>query len=342
VNRIGASSLLLGTVLSGPAIAAQAVHQKPYEPQPCDENPRMLCIDYKSEMPVHVKLAPGATFRVLVGEDEHMMFVLPSDERTLAREVPEKPGTGVMNAVLGQPQPTSEQQPTQANPNDKDNVCDLNLCTSLTKSVDGSNEEHDNALYIRPRKPLMPQPLAFSTKWCDGAGKCHAVHYELEVEANWSNDYYYGLKFAYPKRKAEEAARARAEKIAAWRAQLARRLADPPAPPTPTRPGPSDNVHYGGCGAHEFDPNFTWDNGRSTYLRFEGNRPVPKVAGIAPSGEDMAVPAAYKPDAAGTTIVVGTTAKWLRLRYDTVVTCVHNLGQDPEGRTAPTMAAVQR
>ena len=129
------------------------------ETQPCADDKRIECIDYRPNDVVHLYAEPGATLRIQLGAGEKVEGLHVSDQRTLAAEEPAAPTR--MDAVAERP--TGNHSAS----------CDPNLCRSVV----------ENFVYIMPRRELTGQPFFLQTQWCDGAGKCRPVPYAFELQA---------------------------------------------------------------------------------------------------------------------------------------------------------------
>jgi type IV secretion system protein VirB9 len=306
------------------------------ETKPCADDKRIECIDYRPNDVVHLYAEPGATLRIQLGAGEKVEGLHVSDQRTLAAEEPEAQTR--MDAVAERPAGNHSAS------------CDPNLCRSVV----------ENFVYIMPRRELTGQPFFLQTQWCDGAGKCQPVPYAFELQAKappspasaqvaslngagaTAQDeppHYYGVRFLYPAREAAERAREQAAKATAWRAAhpVVRRA----APRAPAQPRVDANYRYLYRGAQELKPDAVWDDGRSTFVRFNGLRRVPNVYTYLPDGtETNGFGYTSEPDASGTTLRIGKTAARWCLRDGDRAGCLYNGGPDPEGRASSTVAPV--
>lgn len=113
------------------------------------------------------------------------------------------------------------------------------------------------------------------------------------------------------------------------------------AQPTSVIPAPNANFRYGYRGADLLRPDQTWDDGRTTFLRFNGNRRLPNIYSQLPDGKETLAASSSEPDASGNTLkIAGTGQKWW-LRDGDQVGCLFDIGPDPQGRTAATVASTQ-
>ena len=98
------------------------------------------------------------------------------------------------------------------------------------------------------------------------------------------------------------------------------------------------NWRYAYRGSTVIVPDQVWDDGRTTFLRFNGNRRVPNVYRRLPDGHESIPAYSTEPDATGTTLRIGRTeTKWW-MRDGDEVGCLFDLGPDPHGATAMTVA----
>lgn len=332
--RIALSAFVLTSAAALPALAA--------DPKPCADDNRIECITYRPNEVVHLSAAPGQTLRIQLGDGEHVAGLFVSDQRTIGNEPAE--------------QASATQQMAEGGQNGgKIASCDPNLCRSVV----------ENFVYIMPRRDLTAQPFFLQMQWCDPAGKCQPVPYAFELStihtdkpvgrevASNSNIVpadatvsapaqkpYYGVRFTYPDRDAAEKKREREAKAAAWRAahpEALRRKASVPVAQVPV------NDHYLYRGDASVKPDRVWDDGRSTFIRFNGLRRVPNVYAYLPDGtETNGFGYTSEPDTAGTTLRIGkVAARWCVRDGEHVAGCIFNEGADPEGRYSPTVASTR-
>jgi type IV secretion system protein VirB9 len=326
MTRYTLPAILLATTFATPVLAA--------DPKACADDPRMQCIDYKPNDIVRVYLAAGATFRIQLAPGEEVDGLVVSDQRTIGREDEEPP--------------SAQEIAAGAQGGKQVATCDPNMCRSVV----------GNFVYVMPRRDLAAQPFFLQGRWTDVSGKAHSTPYAFELQTRppqlgagqklASNrqtatdaqplaQTFYGVRFTYSERDAEERKRAAAARAAAWRA------AHPPQPyvppPTPSVPQLSANWQYAYRGAPEVKPDEVWDDGRTTFLRFNGNRRIPNVYAFLPDGtETNGFGYTSEPDATGTIIRIGKTDRRWCVRDGDKTGCLYNAGGDPEGRTVPTVA----
>lgn len=332
--RIALSAFVLTAAASLPALAA--------EPAPCADDTRIECITYRPNEVVHLKAAPGETLRIQLGDGEHVAGLFVSDQRTIGNEPTE--------------QASANQQVAEGGSSGRIASCDPNLCRSVVA----------NFVYIMPRRDLTAQPFFLQMEWCDPTGKCQPVPYAFELStipaakpsgrdvASAGNIIpadatvsapapkpYYGVRFTYPKREADEMKREKEAKAAAWRAAHPEALRRKRAVPVAQVPM---NDHYLYRGDPSVKPDKVWDDGRSTFIRFNGLRRVPNVYAYLPDGtETNGFGYASEPDETGTTLRIGKiAARWCVRDGEKVTGCIFNWGSDPEGRSSPTVASVTR
>jgi type IV secretion system protein VirB9 len=328
---------LLATV-SLPALAA--------DPKPCADEVRTQCIEYQPNDIVKVTLTIGSTFRFQLAPNEKIEGVLVSDQRTIGQESMEE----LSQAELAQQQATAPQEGIR-----QVAFCDPNMCRAVIS----------NFVYLTPRKPLTAQPFFLQGVWTDADGKQRVTPYAFEIQtreqpareqqvaaiASPTTDAkpqaipaFYGVRFVYTKRDAEERQKIAAQKAAAWRS------AHPPLPkeaiaaavPIPRSPCETDrggNPAYFYRGAQDLKPDKVCDDGRTTFLTFNGNRRVPNIYTYLPDGRETdSVGYTSDPGPNGTVIRIAKTDRKFCLRDGDRAGCVINAGGDPQGRTASTVA----
>lgn len=298
----------------------------------CSKDARIRCVPYDPGNVVQVYAAPGASFRIQLGAGEAVATITVSDQATLGDE-----------SDMGDAQDASLARQTAATGGDASRAhCDRNLCRSVV----------GNFIYLMPRRELAPQPLFVQTNYCppDG-GKCQEVPYAFELRTRPGDlteatpNTIFGLRFTYAARDAAEAAAKAAHTRTVRLAEWKRRQEE--APPPPPQPQPEAQWRYAWRGAAALQPDEVWDDGRTTFLRFNGLRRVPNVYGVLP-GKPCAGPAkdtetnavgyAVEPEAGGSVIRIGKTAGAFRLRDGDLVGCVFNFGPDPDGAASATVA----
>ena len=288
---------------------------------------RMRVVPYSRSNPVQLYAAPGASLRIQLGADEEIVQIVVSDQATIA---PEEEAPAPAGAAMTVSSPLSAPSPAQKGPAS----CDPNLCRSVA----------GNFVYLKPLRALDPQPLFIQTKRCAAeTGKCEMVPYTFELltkagdpkmtaaAAAWD------VTFTYPDRdraaRLAEQRKAYAARLAAWRERQALR------PPAPAAPAVTANWRYGYRGSEAVRPDQAWDDGRTTFLRFNGNRRVPNVYRQLPDGHEGLASYATEPDAGGTILRISRTeAKWF-IRDGDAAGCLFNVGSDPDGKAAATVAS---
>lgn len=288
---------------------------------------RIRTLAYSATNPVTLPVSPGASVRIQLGPDEEVQQVIVSDQNGLGADPEDAPNAMVtnasMNAAAGGVSVAGKWPPS----------CDVNLCRTVV----------GNFVYLRPLRPLDPQPLFIQTKRCAAeTGKCEMVPYTFELLTRpadvkaAADNVAWAVTFTYPDRaKAAAAAewqKRRAAQLAVWREQQANRPA-----PTPTIAA-ATNVRYGYRGSASIMPDQAWDDGRTTFLRYNGNRRLPDVGRSLPDGKESIPAYAAETDATGTTLRIARTEKKWWVRDGDEAGCVFNIGPDPDGATAPTVA----
>lgn len=288
---------------------------------------RMRVIPYNRNNPVQLYAAPGASLRIQLGADEEVVRIVVSDQATIAPEpeAPEPGGASTVSSTVGGPA-SGPKGPAS---------CDPNLCRDVA----------GNFVYLKPLRALNPQPLFIQTKWCSpDTARCEMVPYAFELltrpgdpkvtaaAAAWD------VTFTYPERDRAARIAAQRKAQAAWAAAWRERQAL--LPPSPAAPAFTSNWLYGFRGSDAVQPDEAWDDGRTTFLRFNGNRRVPNVYRRLPDGHEGIPAYATEPDVGGTILrIARTEAKWF-LRDGDAAGCLFNIGPDPDGKTAATVATL--
>lgn len=300
-------------------------------PAASKDDGRLRSVVYDPNNPVEIYAVPGASLRIELGADETIATIVVSDQGTIAPDPADAPPVATVAATLnGVGAPVVPPS------------CDPNLCRSVV----------GNFVYIKPLRPLDPQPLFIQTARTDENGKLQMVAYTFELLTRPSDLHaknirgaapppvaptVWGVRFIYPDRiKAAQAA-------AWWRqkkaADEAAREAAALTRASGAVPGPTANFRYGYRGAASVQPDQVWDDGRTTFLRYFGNRRVPNVYNHLPDGHESIPAVAPEPDEAGNTLrIARTETKWF-VRDGDEAGCLFDLGPDPDGKTAPTVAA---
>lgn len=313
--------LIAATALSAsPAFAA-------IDPPAASSNDaRVRTVTYSATNPVQLPVSPGASVRLQLGADEEVVQVVPSDQGIMGAPELEEVASASVSLVGGAG--SGPKAPAS---------CDTNLCRSVV----------GNFVYLKPIRSLDPQPLFIQTKRPSGCvvgtSGCEMVPYTFELLTRSADvkaaaaSVAWSVSFSYPDReraaKLAEQRKAYEVRLAAWR----ERQANKPAPPA--MPSATDNYRYGYRGSSALQPDKVWDDGRSTFMRFNGNRRLPDVFRRLPDGKESIPAYAPETDTTGTTLrIARTESKWF-VRDGDEVGCVFNVGPDPDGRTAATVAS---
>lgn len=314
-------------------------------PQASKDDGRLRAVVYDPNNPVQIYAVPGASLRIELGADETVQTIVVSDQGTIKPDPSYPPPATTAPATVngaGTPQVPAS--------------CDPNLCRTVV----------GNFVYIKPLRSLDPQPLFIQTERMGENGKQQNIAYTFElltrpidlpgrklvtaaaaINPGVVTDVpttqpvaptVWGVRFTYPERiKAAQAAEWRRQKKAAddaarQSAELVRANA--------SIPGPDANWRYGYRGSASVQPDRVWDDGRTTFVRFDGNRRVPNIYSKLPDVNEPTIPAgAVEPDETGNTIrISGTNVKWFVWDGQHAAGCLFDLGPDPEGRTATTVA----
>ncbi len=319
--------LFLATALH--AVPALAVVDPPVASK---ADGRMRVIVYSRTNPVKLYAAPGATMRIQLGADERVVRIEVSDQSTISPDDEPAPAPSGVSAAFS-PNTNTAASATRSVPS-----CDPNLCRDVSA----------NFVYLKPLRELDPQPLFIQTERTLPDGRTEIVPYAFELQTRPGDQSVgtphtlWDVTFTYPDR--EKAAR-----VAEWRkkrdeqaaaARVAAREKAALTPPPPAAPELTANWRYGYKGSAAVAPDEAWDDGRTTFLRFNGNRRVPNVYRRLPDGKESVPAWTTEADATGATMrIAHTDAKWW-IRDGDEAGCLFDLGPDPEGRTSATVASL--
>ena len=313
--RILAAAIAASLAVPVPALAA-------IDPPAASKlDPRMRSLVYDPNNPVEIYTVPGASLQLELGADEEVVNIVVSDQDTIAPDptAPPPAATVSTNSLGGQ----ANQIPPS---------CDANMCRSVA----------GNIVYIKPIRALDPQPLFIQTRRTDAFGKSEMVAYTFELLTRPAGPNgktpptVWGVRFIYPDRVKQQAAADWKKRQVAWAAAAHEKAAL--AHPVANTPPPNANWRYGYRGAASVQPDQAWDDGRTTFLRYNGNRRVPNIYSQLPDGHESLPASAPEPDETGTTLrIARTETKWF-LRDGDEAGCLFDLGPDPDGRTSTTVA----
>ena len=148
--------LLGGVLITTPVLAA-------VDPPPASGNDkRIRTVQYSATNPVQLPVSPGASVRIQLGPDETVEQVIVSDQGTLRTENEDTAAINASTATTGGALAAMQKGPAS---------CDANLC----RSVSG------NFVYLRPLRPLDPQPLFIQTSRPVADDKREMVPYTFEL-----------------------------------------------------------------------------------------------------------------------------------------------------------------
>lgn len=176
-----------------------------------------------------------------------------------------------------------------------------------------------NILFLKPRERHPATNLQVVTTRRDGRKRSY--QFELSISEGSLSDSYFAVRFAYP---GDEAEMRRTEAAMRRSAAEAGAVEQTFAASDTTSPR---NWRYSAQGSAVLEPDGVYDDGRETYLRFEGNRETPAVYLVAGDGSESLVPK----DVRGELVVVHAIGRELRLRQGEQVTCLFNEAFDPVG-----------
>jgi type IV secretion system protein VirB9 len=193
-----------------------------------------------------------------------------------------------------------------------------------------------NILFLKPRERHPATNLQVVTTRRDGRKRSY--QFELSINDGSLSESYFVVRFSYPEdeaeiRRAEASLRRSAAEAGAVDQTFA--LSDATGP---------RNWRYSAQGAPALEPDGVYDDGRETYLRFEGNREMPAVYLVASDGTESLVPK----DVRGELVVVHAIGRELRLRQGSQVICLFNEAFDAVGvnygtrTTSPAVARTAR
>ena len=281
---------------------------------------------YDPNNPVEIHTAPGASLRLEFGADEEIVQVITSDQDILAPD-PTAPPLPAVQASTGLPSGQGGQA-NQLPPS-----CDV----TCVRSVWG------NIVYIKPIRPLDPQPLFVQTRRTGINGKPEMVPYAFELSAA-------------RRTRTTKTRRSGASGSAIRSASRRSRSRPGSTGSTGMRPTRKTGIPRA-AGKRGAKPERQFPLRLSRRRRTAPGRGLgrwpdhgPAVQRQSPCPEYLCAIAGregnplgqfQRTDATGNTLkIAGTGQKWF-LRDGDEAGCLFDLGPDPNGRTATTIAAPQ-
>lgn len=194
-----------------------------------------------------------------------------------------------------------------------------------------------NILFLKPREKHPPTNLQVVTTKRDGRKRSY--NFELSIREGGSigvgTGSYFMVRFSYP---GDEAAQREAERRAqaeVANAQTADNVIDFHAAYGPR------NWSYSAQGTNAIEPAAVYDDGKSTYFRFEGNMDIPSIYLVSTDGSENLVPK----DVRGELVVVHAIGPQFVLRRGGDALCIFNEAYNPQGinpQTGTTSPSVKR
>lgn len=313
MRRATLSAVVAAALLAAPAIALET-------PRACSAaDPRVRCIAYGPTQVVRLYAATGAALTVEFSEAETIVDASTSD-----------------NGLLEGGDASSRQAVAIAETGGTPGTADRNLMMAKRGSF----------LFLKPLRPLLPQPITVLTRREDG--RVRRYTFQLETRPGGLTEdapnTFFAVRFTYP---ADEAA-ARQARFQADRDVRQARLAAARLRQNVVAGETVRNARYRGQGTAEdraaLAPASTgaepaiWDDGQRTFLRYPGNRRVPMVYQVLPDGRGGVVGQSADPDPTtnGTLLTLHGVFPMLRLRDGRAVLCIVNGGFDPTGQNPGT------
>jgi type IV secretion system protein VirB9 len=180
-----------------------------------------------------------------------------------------------------------------------------------------------NILFLKPREKSPPTNLQVVAVRPAGGRRVYLFELTAIGGTVTRRNAYFAVRFRYPSDEAErrqrqaEARRAAASRAAVDEALFQDRAASP------------RNWRYSAQGSRSLEPDAIYDDGKSTGMRFSGNREIPAVYRVNGDGGETLVP--WDARDGGELIVVHAIAREFRLRRGGDVLCVFNEAYAPEG-----------
>ncbi len=306
---LAASALLL----AAPAMALET-------PRACSAaDPRVRCIAYDPTQVVQLFAATGAALTVEFADAETIVDASTSD-----------------NGLLEGGEASSRQALAIAETGGGAGTADRNLMMAKRGAY----------LFLKPLRPLLPQPITVLTRREDGRMRRYTFQLETrpgsltEEAANT----FYAVRFTYPE---DEAAARRARSEAQREARIAN-LAAARLRQNGIAGETVRNARYRGqatpADRAALAPASTgaepaiWDDGQRTFLRYPGNRRVPMVYQVLADGREGLVgqSADADPTTRGTLLTLHGVFPLLRLRDGKALLCIVNQGFDATGQNPGT------
>jgi type IV secretion system protein VirB9 len=292
MSKTFALMLLATSLVAAPAWAAQ-------EPKAVKQDPRIQIVPYDENNPVKLHLVAGHTAVIEVTDKERVTDVFLSDGAHLKKSI-----SG--HFVFLKPIMEMPAQPIFIK----------------TARLDGTGDR----LYpfmLDAYDPDPPAGLPRANGQVAAVSIASAKDGDTAVEARP-----YTVRFVYPadEAKARAAAAAGAAKHRAARRDVKLAAARLRAP-SPT----VISVGYQAQGTAEeraaLTPDATWDDGQSTYFRFDGNRRLPVPYVLMPDGEEAVVDYTVQ----DRTLIIHKTAARFRLRDGDLILCITNPNHSAAG-----------
>ena len=285
MSKALALMLLATSILAAPAWAAQ-------EPKAVKQDPRIQVVPYDENNPVKLHLVAGHTAVIEVTDKERITDVFLSDGAHLKKSI-----SG--HFVFLKPIMEMPAQPIFIK----------------TVRLDGTGDRlYPFMLDAYDPDPPAGLPRANGQVATVSTGSAQAGDATDEARP-------YTVRFVYP---ADEAKARTAAATEAARHRAARRDVKLAAArlraPSPT----VINVGYQAQGTAEeraaLAPDATWDDGQSTYFRFDGNRHLPVPYVLMPDGEEAVVDYTVR----DRTLIIHKIAARFRLRDGDLILCITN------------------
>lgn len=316
------------SVIAGPALALDTTAEVPADR-------RLRVVKYNPEQVALVYTKPGQTTRIRLDPRERVVKggVVYSDQTTMAAMDGTDPYTE-------EDRKADQQGAATGSSGDGEQSCNRNMCISVVL----------NTVYIMPRVQLQPQSFFLRTEWCPEPGKaCEPGEYAIELRtappsaSTGVAEPFFGIQYDYGARDATWRAKQAAAKRAADAEAVRQVRLNNPQPLPVSVATDEDRWDLGVCSsAPELHPDEAWTNGRTTFLRFNGTRPIPNVYQRRADKVETLTPYTVEPDASGNVIRIADVRPVFILRNGDLVSCVVTIAPNADGHSTMPVAPIRR
>lgn len=282
--------LLIATALSAPARAAE-------EPKSVKQDQHVQVVAYDPDNPVYLHLHAGFVTDIRVSDKEKITDIYGSSDSLVFKHF------SAHDAVI-KPKMSLPPQPMFIK----------------TARLDGSGDR----MYPLVLDAVDPDP----PPGLPGTGGAIARASLIDVSPAPDDGRPYIVRYTYPADEAAAAAAKRGAAVAAWQAKRhTQQINAKMRQPDPVVINSTYRAQGTAAEVAALMPDATWDDGQSTFFRFDGNRRLPVPYVLNPDGNEAVVDYSV----VGRTLTIHQTAKAFRLRDGDQILCVFNGNYTPGG-----------